>query len=85
MKKFFKTSKATKYIKSFYRDKDTYNEEIRKNIRELGNKEEVRLLRLVKDMDILTTSIDEEKFTEKLKKDVTLRYLLYTLDQIIFY
>ena len=69
-------SKATRYIKSFYRNNDTYNEKIRKNLRGLENNEKVKLLRLIKDMEILTTSIDEGKFTEKLKKGCKFKILL---------
>ena len=76
IEKIFKTSKATKYIKSFYRNNDTYNEQIRKKLRDLGNNEEVKLLGLVKDMDILTTSIDEGKFTDKLKQGCKFKILL---------
>ena len=85
IEKIFETSRATKYIKSFYLNNDTYNEKIRKKLRLLEDNEEVKLLRLLKDMEIITTSIDEEKFTEKPKKSVTLRYFLYTIAQIIFY
>ena len=67
IKKIFNTSQATRYIKAFFRNKNYYNEEIRKKLWTLRNNEEVKLLGLVKDIDILTSSIDQGKLIEKLE------------------
>ena len=76
IKKIYNASQATRYIKSFYRNNNEYNDEIRKKIRELKNDEEVKLLGLVKDIDILTTSIDQGQLIEKLKKGCKIKILL---------